>query len=211
MDIVLNGVRFSYLQNLFVPKEVKSDDGQVSYKYYATHLITKGSPLEKQVRAAIESTAKEAWGEKAAGILKQLEAAGRVCLRDGDAAIGEDGDVLPGFAGNMFMRSAASVENPPKVYNRYGEKIVGDENPKAGEFYFKDVANQDRRGPRSGDYGDAQVRIWAQDNKYGKRINCQLLGIAFRKEGEVLGRKDKTDEDIKSAFGAFEERPSMME
>jgi hypothetical protein len=33
----------------------------------------------------------------------------------------------------------------------------------------------------------ASVEVWAQDNKWGRRINCSLRGVMLTGEGENLG------------------------
>lgn len=39
----------------------------------------------------------------------------------------------------------------------------------------------------SGAYVNVIFEIYAQDNKFGKRVNAQLKGIMFSKKGEALG------------------------
>jgi hypothetical protein len=48
----------------------------------------------------------------------------------------------------------------------------------------------------SGCYVVVHVNIWAQDNQFGKRINCGLLGVQFYKDGEAFsgGRISSVDE-----------------
>ena len=36
---------------------------------------------------------------------------------------------------------------------------------------------------------NASIRLWAQDNQYGKRINAQLQAVQFAGEGEAFGDK----------------------
>ena len=38
-----------------------------------------------------------------------------------------------------------------------------------------------------GCYVNVSIDFWAQDNSYGKRINAQLRGVQFVKDGERLG------------------------
>ena len=38
--------------------------------------------------------------------------------------------------------------------------------------------------PYAGCYVNAKVSFWAQDNQYGKRINCSLLGVQFVEHGD---------------------------
>jgi hypothetical protein len=41
--------------------------------------------------------------------------------------------------------------------------------------------------PYAGCYVNAVVRIWVQDNQYGKRINAELMGVQFVRDGEAFG------------------------
>jgi hypothetical protein len=41
--------------------------------------------------------------------------------------------------------------------------------------------------PYGGCYVNASIEIWAQDNQFGKRINAQLRGIQFVKDGDAFG------------------------
>lgn len=202
MELVLDKARFSYANGLYTPRENTSDSGEKTYKHLVTLLVAKGSKDVENLEAAVLSAGKEAWGEKAAGILAKLHANNRVCLRDGDLMLDDDGKVENGFAGMMFIRASKTADGPTgifaRVYNRNGVKLTDDN--------YRDLAMGAGRGPRSGDYGQAIVRVWAQDNKYGQRVNCELVAVAFRSEGPSLGRAEKTDDEIKGAFGGFEEQ-----
>ena len=39
----------------------------------------------------------------------------------------------------------------------------------------------------SGAIVNASVEVWAQDNKWGRRVNCSLRGIMLTGEGQSLG------------------------
>jgi hypothetical protein len=41
--------------------------------------------------------------------------------------------------------------------------------------------------PEGGDYVNMNISIWIQNNKWGKRINANLVGIQYVKEGEKFG------------------------
>lgn len=41
----------------------------------------------------------------------------------------------------------------------------------------------------AGCYVNAVIRLWPQDNKYGRRINASLEVVQFLKDGEPFGRK----------------------
>ena len=62
----------------------------------------------------------------------------------------------------------------------------------------------------SGCYVNASVELWYQKNAYGKRVNANLLGIQFFKDGEAFGEGGTTasgddfdafDDDDEDIFG----------
>ena len=36
----------------------------------------------------------------------------------------------------------------------------------------------------SGCYVHAKVNFWAQDNQWGRRVNCSMLGVRFARDGD---------------------------
>lgn len=96
-------------------------------------------------------------------------------LRDGD-----DRD-YDGYEGMMYV--AASNGKKPRIL----------------DFDKLDVSEGDDGAPYSGCYVDAIVRVWGQNNKFGKRINASLEGIRFRDDGDAFGAApldpDEFDDD----------------
>lgn len=88
--------------------------------------------------------------------------ADKVCLRDGDT---KD---APEYEGMMFL--TASNKKRPVVIDRDRTPLTAEDNK-----------------PYSGCYVNAVVRLWAQDNQFGKRVNCSLEVIQFVKDGEPFG------------------------
>ena len=42
----------------------------------------------------------------------------------------------------------------------------------------------------------ASIDLWAQDNKYGKRINASLTHVQFVKDGDQFGEKVQSAESV---------------
>lgn len=53
----------------------------------------------------------------------------------------------------------------------------------------------------SGDYVNAKIDFWFQDNSYGKRINCNLIAVQLFKQGERFGGGNASADD----FDSYEE------
>lgn len=167
MKIKLNNVRLAF-PCLF---EAKTVAGEGKPAFSGTFLIDPADPQIKTLNAAIEATAKDKWGAKADAMLKQLRAADKVCLHNGDLKASYDG-----FPGNLFV----SARNPvrPTVLNK-------DKSPLAeadGVVY-------------AGCYVNAVLELWPQDNQYGKRVNATLLGVQFAGDGDSFTGGGAASED----------------
>jgi len=108
--------------------------------------------------------------------VKTLPAA-KICLKDGD----ESG--RPEYENAYVIK--ATTKRRPTVIDR-------DKSP---------LVEEDGR-PYSGCYVNAMIELWRQDNQYGKRINANLLGVQFVRDGESFGAAHT---DVANAFEAVEE------
>lgn len=181
----LNNVRLAF-PNIFKAKAQNPNDKPA---FSACAIMTPEHPDVKRARAAIKAVAQAKWGDNAATILKTLIAGQKVCLRDGDTKANYDG-----FPGNLYI-SARSPTRPLV--------IAPDLTP----------LTEDDGKPYSGCYVNMQVAIWAQDNSHGKRINAQLRGVQFMRDGEAFGGggvatvddfdavDDSADEDVPDDAG----------
>lgn len=132
-------------------------------KFKITALFAPSHPAAKQVKEAMIAAAKEKWGAKAAEVYKSLEAANKLCLQNGDSK-----PDLDGYAGNLFVN--ASSDSRPLV-------IDADKSP---------LTRADGK-PYGGCYVNLVIEVWAQDNQFGKRINANLKGVQFRRDGDAFG------------------------
>jgi hypothetical protein len=106
----------------------------------------------------------------------------KLCLRDGD----DKG--RPEYEGYMVL--SANSKAKPLVIGKNGRDVITDEedNP----IY-------------AGCFVNAKIRLWAQDNQYGKRINGELTAIQFVKDGDPLDGSYVSVEDAISGFGAVDD------
>lgn len=159
MQIQLKNVRLAFPE-LFQPKAF---NGEGELAYSATLLIGPKDPQVKNIKAAIEAVAKEKWGAKADATLKTLQANNKLALRDGNLK-----SEYEGFEGNLFL-STRSKTRPLVIAQDKSALTALDGKPYAGC------------------YVNASVDFWVQDNKYGKRVNAQLRGVQFIRDGEPFG------------------------
>lgn len=176
--ILLKDARLAF-PNLFEPTTVA---GEGKPRYSATLLIPADHPQLDEIRKKIEAVAKEKWKDKAASTLTSLYKTGKVALHDGDEKAQYDG-----FPGNFFVAAASQESAPPTVVDQLRQPLT----PKSGK-------------PYAGCYVNASLEFWAQDNQWGKRINCTLRGVQFYKDGDSFsaGRPADADEFEEVSEGA---------
>tara|TARA_R110000782_G_scaffold154963_1_gene247251 strand:- start:192 stop:713 length:522 start_codon:yes stop_codon:yes gene_type:complete len=95
----------------------------------------------------------------------------KICLKDGEFV------EYDGYANAMSIKAGSNRR--PTIIDRDKTPLVEDDNK-----------------PYAGCYVNAVLELWFQDNSYGKRVNCNLTGIQFVKDGEAFGagNQDSSDE-----------------
>jgi len=154
--------------------EAKAVNGQGDPKFSGSFLLTKDHPQLGAIQEAVIAAATEKWGPKAGEILKQLKAADKLPLHDGDAKANYDG-----YAGMYYMNAS----------NKIRPLVIG-----GGPDGRAPLTATDGK-PYSGCYVNVVVEFWAQDNQYGKRVNASLLGVQFLRDGERLAGGSVASED----------------
>lgn len=168
MKIKLNNVRLAF-PALW---EAKTVNGEGEPKFGASLLIDPSDKaLIKAINAGIDAVAAEKWGAKAAGIVALARKTDKVALHDGDLKAQYDG-----FAGMLYVSANSAAR--PVVVDRDKTPLV-----------------QADGKPYGGCYVNATVELWAQDNKYGKRVNAQLLGVQFFADGDSFGASSSGSAD----------------
>lgn len=159
MKIKLTNVRGAFLK-LWTAETVNGGDKAV---FGGSFLLDPTDPQIKMVEDAMLQVAKAKWGAKADAIYKEMKAGGKLALRDGDSKASYDG-----FEGKKFI--SATTATRPLTLNRDKSPVTEQD----GIIY-------------SGCYVNVSMELWAQDNSWGKRINAQLGGVQFFKDGDSFG------------------------
>jgi hypothetical protein len=127
------------------------------------------------VKNVISAVAKEKWKDKAGGVLTTLRQKDRVCHRE-TPKLNKSGDVYDGFQGMHWIQASNGVK--PLVLDRNKAPLTA----------------QDGK-PYAGCYVIATLDLWAQDNRYGQRINATLLGVQFDRDGDAFSGGAPADAD----------------
>lgn len=164
MKFNLNEVRIAF-PSLFEPSAI--DGGTPAY---AVKAIVP--PNHAQVAAlddAMRAVAREKWGAKGDAVFDNLVKTGKkpeVCFVR-EPYKNRDGDAYDGFEG-MFYLTARSELRPTVVDRNRTPLTASDGRPYAGA------------------YCNLILEIWAQDNKYGRAIRCNLKGVQFVRDGDAF-------------------------
>ena len=105
----------------------------------------------------------------------------KLCLRSGD----DRG--RPEYEGYLVL--SANTRTKPVVIGTDGRSTI---------------ANEEDNPIYAGCHVNAKVRLWAQDNQYGKRINAELVAIQFAGDGEPLDGSYVSEEDAVAGFDAVD-------
>jgi len=146
--------------------------GEGEPAYGAKFPIKPNSEQQKAIEAAVLAEAKEAWKDKADSVLKMLEEDGKVAFTKKVYRSKKTGEPYQGFDGMHYL-STRNAKTQPSVYDQYGEEVSSKGDVERKAF--------------SGAVVNASVEVWAQDNKWGRRINCTLRGVMLTGEGENFG------------------------
>ncbi len=156
MRILVRDVRLAF-PNLWKASAPKGG-GEAAFS--ASFILPKSHKQLAEIKSAMAALAKDKWGAKADAVLKALEANDKTALHDGDSKAEYEG-----FEGNLYISSRSKIR--PSVFDGSRNEL-----------------NEADGKPYSGCYVNASIELWAQDNSFGKRINAQLRGVQFLKDGD---------------------------
>lgn len=106
----------------------------------------------------------------------------KMCLRENSSRKEYDG----------FLILSANNDRAPVQVGRDGATL----------FTSEEHAGSDRI--YSGCYVNAKVRMWAQDNNFGKRVNAQLLTVQFAEDGDAFSGAEVSVATATEGFGAVD-------
>lgn len=157
--------RLAFGEGVFEKKGIAGDPTSKP-RYGCSLLLPEGNKQVAEIEAIEAQLCQEhSWKDKSDGAAmhKLLGKKDRLALHDGD-----DKQKYAGFPGNRYL--SPSSDTRPTVVDRDRSPLTKDD----GKVY-------------SGCYVNAKVELWVQDNNYGQRVNCTLLGVQFVKDGDAFG------------------------
>ena len=146
--------------------------------------IDPKGPFAKQIEDALLEAATAKWEKDGKAVYEMLVEDKKVCFEKKPYKSKKTGEVYNGFEGMWTLGARTSVAKArPNAFDKHGE-LIGEPSPEDLSPGSKAKINQIIY---DGCKVNAKVEIWAQDNKYGRRLNCSMLGVMFAGEGTNFG------------------------
>jgi hypothetical protein len=164
-EILIQNVRAAFAHGIFDRQTVDGKEGG----YGAKFILDPKHPQLAAIEKLEEQIAEEKWGKKAKDTLTRIRAKDQGLIHDGSTQRSD------GFDGMKFI--SANNDKRPTAYNKDRSPVTKDD----GVIY-------------SGCYLNVKVRAWAQDNNFGQRINWELQGVQFVRDGDSFGGGGKPAE-----------------
>lgn len=190
--LILKDVRL-FWADLFHPAADSTDEktGQViKGKYTATLIFDPASDAGKAAQAAFQKAAADEFGANWAKVVEAIDPK-KKCIKKGDHKLDKDGNVYPGFEGQLYLAAKNTVK--PVVVDSYftnGKPTPIDEN--SGRIY-------------RGCYVNAKIEISAFTSKnpaVGRMIGAKVLAVQFARDGEAFGAAQPTADGFEDLGGA---------
>jgi hypothetical protein len=176
----IDNVRAAFTDSLLKPEQF---NGEGKFRCGCSLLLDPEHPQLASVKKAIEQAMTDKWGKDPkvlAANKKSAESKDKICLRDGDLK-----PKYAGFPGNVYLSAnckggdTEAEATRPTVYDAARNKIT---EPSKSPIY-------------SGCYVNALVEFYA-DDRFGAAVNCTLVGIQFRKDGDAFGSAPAREDDF---------------
>lgn len=174
-NVKLANVRLSF-PNLDKPVAFGENKNDTPPKYSA-HLIIdpdtrEGERALNDIDDAVHDVIQETWRGK----IKLGD--DKLPLKNGNDKMDSNDRVWEGYENKYYLSATANEGYQPKLI--YRKEYVTDDLEIRRIFY-------------AGCRVNAIVRIWAQNNSFGKRVNCSLLGLEFYKDDKAFATHSSVD------------------
>lgn len=164
--------------------EAQQFNGEGTPKFRATFMLDPNNKQHakqiKGIKAAIDECARAKWGKQ--WDAKKIKLKGTCLKAQDDDLASEDlvteteGEYREEFEG-VYLFAASETKRPSLV--------DADRTP---------LVKEDGK-PYAGCYVTAIVSLWAQDNAFGKRVNANLIGVQFKKDGDPFEARTVVADD----------------
>ena len=186
--IKLQNVRLSH-PKLFTAEAFKGGDGPKKYSasFHLDPSIPGHKKAIKAIKAEFNRIGAEKWPDKWKNGKMKLKG---YALKSYDEDIGDEEQFVS-------LTVPESGETPEGMDGIYIFSASESTRPTLVDQH-KNPVTEDDKVLYEGCYVTALVNVWPQDNKWGKRLNANLIGVQFKKDGEPFGEggEKASDDDF---------------
>lgn len=197
----LTNLRLSF-PKLLEPEAAKGTPN-ADKKYGCDLLFPQGDPQFAQFMAEVGKVATEKWKEHASAVLQMCNGDRKMrCYGNGSEKVDKKTfKPYVGYDGANYVSASSIEDKPPVIVDAKGVPCSNDNTMLRREL---------ARKLYGGCYVNVFIRVWPQDNSFGRAIRCELVAIQFAKDGDAFG---EAPPDLTGVFGAVAapaETPSWM-
>lgn len=188
-------IRLSF-PNLVEPQKQPTPEGGERISYNAAFLMLPNDPNFARFMQVVNTIAVEKWDKQAATMLAYIQNNGKNrCYAMGEEKVNSK-TMLPydGYPGHIVI--SAGNKMMPQMVDEQGN-VVDPANTMACQA----IARKLYAGCRV----NVALKPWCQENKHGRAIRCELVGIQFAKDDTPFG---ESRPDVTGLFGATEATPT---
>jgi len=175
--IHLSNVRLSF-PNISEPsKYLLETTGKTTY--CCDFILSPEHPALKEIKEVYAELALEKWEKDAPAVMKLIDKEKKFrFFGPGDEKVNTTTFAIhPGYENNVYV-SAKKDDVRPQIADEEG-KAIDPLNTMLYQEYAKKFYG--------GCYVNAVIKIWLQNNNFGRAVRSELVGLQFLKDGEPFG------------------------
>ena len=194
--IFLSNVRLSFPHLAEPQKQVNEATGATRISYNCEFIMPQDHPGFQQFMKRYGEIALEKWKEHAQAVMGMIQNDRKTrCYGRGEEKVNKKNfQPYDGYAGNVFI--TAGRDSAPQMIQADGTAV--DPN---NTMAYQALARKMYGGCRV----NAAVKPWAQDNKHGRGIRCDLIAVQFAADDTPFGEGTV---DASKLFGAINAAPA---
>lgn len=192
----LSNVRLSFPK--LIEPEAPKGTPNAEKKFSCDLILPHGDTRFAQFMEQVGVTATEKWKEHAGSVLQLCQNDRKMrCYGSGSEKIDKKTfKPYTGYDNAVYISASASESKPPVMVDNSGNPC-----PSENTMLRKELA----RKLYGGCYVNVALRVWPQDNQFGRAIRCELVAVQFAKDGEPFG---EAPPDLTGMFGAVSGAPA---
>jgi len=196
---MLSDVRLSF-PNLIEAQKNQTNDGKFRLSYNAEFIMPPDHKGFEQFMARVGELAADKWKDHAQSVLKIISQDRKLrCYGKGEEKVNQKTfQVYSGYEGGVYITAGCTtISDSQDAMAKRPQMIQADGSPvdPMNTMAYQQVARKLYGGCRV----NAAVKPWAQENKHGRGIRCDLVAIQFLRDDEAFGEGSV---DVSEFFGA---------